>query len=99
MVQKDKNVCQIIDFGCPFDGRVDSKELEKIGHYQNLARELRKIWNMTVKVTGLVIGALRTTPIKLRNWLKEIGIETQKTELQKTVLLHTSRIIRKVLEV
>ena len=29
MVQKDKNVCQIIDFGCPFDGRVDSKELEK----------------------------------------------------------------------
>ena len=39
-VQKDKNLCQIID------GRVDTKELEKIEHYQDLTRELRKIWNM-----------------------------------------------------
>ena len=73
------------------------KELEKIEHYQDLARELRKIWNMKVKVIPIVIGALGAIPIKLRNWLKEIGIETQ-TELQKTVLLHTARILRKVLE-
>ena len=33
-----------------------------------------------------MIGALGTTPIKLRNWSKETGIETQITELQKTVL-------------
>ena len=73
------------------------KELEKIEHYQDLARELRKIWNMKVKVIPIVIGALEAIPIKLRNWLTEIGIETQ-TELQKTVLLHTARILRKVLE-
>ena len=30
------------------------------------------------------------TPIKLKNWLKEIGIETQIIKLQKTVLLHTA---------
>ena len=60
---------------------------------------MRKIWNMKVKVIPLEIGALGTTPIKLRNWLKEIGIETQITELQKTVLLHTARILRKVLEI
>ena len=45
---------------------------------------------MKVKVIPLVIGTLGTTPIKLRYWLKEIGIETQITELQKTVLLHTA---------
>ena len=99
VVQKDENLCQIIDFACPYDGRVDTKELEKIERYQNLARELRKIWDMKVKVILLVIGALGTTPIKLRNWLKEIGIETQITELQKTVLVHTVRILRKVLEI
>ena len=33
--------------------------------------------------------------MKLRNWLNEIGIETQISELQKTVLLHTARILRK----
>ena len=50
VVQKDKNFYQIIDFACPYDERVDTKELEKTEHYQDLARELRKIWNMKVKV-------------------------------------------------
>ena len=95
---KYMGLCQIKDFACPYDGRVDTKELKKIEHYQDLARELRKIWNMKVKVIPLVIRALGTTPIKLRNWLKQIGIETQITESQKTVLPHTARI-RKVLEI
>ena len=90
VVQKDKNLCQIIVFACPYDGRVDTKELEKIEHYQDLARELKKIRNMKVKVIPLVIGALGARPIKLRNWSKEIGIEVQITEVQKTVLLHTA---------
>ena len=38
-----KNICQIIDFACPYDGRADIKELEKIENYQDLVRELRKI--------------------------------------------------------
>ena len=62
-VQKDKNLRQIIDLPCPYDGRVDTKELENAEHYQDLARELRKIWYMKVKVIPLVIGALGTTPI------------------------------------
>ena len=78
---------------------MDTKELEKIDYYQDLARELTKIWNMKVKVIPLVIGVPGTTPIKLRNWLKEIFIETQINELQKTVLPHTARILRKVLDV
>ena len=60
---------------------MDTKELEKIEHYQDLAGELRKMWNMKVKVILLVIGTLKTIPIKLRNRLQEIGIETQITEL------------------
>ena len=51
------------------------------------------------QVISVVIGATGTTPKKLRNWLKEIGIETQITKLQKIVLLHTARILPKVLEV
>ena len=66
---------------------------KKIKHYQDLARELRKIWDIKVKVIPLVIDDLQTTPIKLRNWLKKIGIETQITEFLKTVILHTARII------
>ena len=76
MVQKDKNLCKIIDFACAYDGRVDTKELEKIEHYQDLTGELRKILDRKVKFILLVIGALVKTHLKLRNWLKEIGIET-----------------------
>ena len=57
MVQKDKNLCQIIDFACPYDERVDAKELEKIEHYQDLAQELRKTWSVKVKVIPVVIDA------------------------------------------
>ena len=74
-----------MDFACPYDKRFYSKELDKIE-----LRELRNISNMNVKVIPLALGALQTTPIKLRNWLKEIDIETQITEVQKTVLLHTA---------
>ena len=51
VVQKDKNLCQIIDFACRYNGRVDTKDLDKTEHYQDLARELRKIWNMKVRNT------------------------------------------------
>ena len=33
VVQKSNYICQIIDFACSYDGRVDTKELEKIEHY------------------------------------------------------------------
>ena len=94
-----KNLYQIINFAISYDGGVDNKELEKTEHYQDLAWELRKIWNMKVKVIPLIIGALGKTPIKLRNWLTEIGTKTQITELQKAVLLHTAWNLQKLLEV
>ena len=47
----------------------------------------------------LVVGAQGTPTKELEKRLKTIGIETKITELQKTVLIHTSRILRKVIEV
>ena len=37
VVQKDKNLWQIIDFACTYDGRAHTKELEKTEYYQDLA--------------------------------------------------------------
>ena len=77
---------------------MDTKKLEIIEHYQDLALELRKIWNMKVKVIPPVEDALGTTHMKLRNWLKEIGIETEIAELQKlsfyTLLKSSKRFLR-----
>ena len=96
---KENNVCKIIDFAVPYDNRVDAKEMEKIEKYQDLARELRKIWNKRVKVIPIIIGALGTTPKLLRKRLEDIGIETKIVELQKSALLYSARILRKVLEI
>ena len=50
----------IMDFAIPADHRVKLKENLKKDRYQNLARELKKVWNMNVTVIPIVIGALGT---------------------------------------
>ena len=62
VVQKDKNFCHIKDFTFSHDERVGTKELEGIEHYQDLVRDLRKIWNMKFKVIPLVIGTVEQHP-------------------------------------
>ena len=64
-----------------------------------MTRELKKVWNMKVTMVPLVVGALGTPAKALEKRLKNIGTEIKITELQKTFLINTSRILRKVLEV
>ena len=54
---------------------------------------------MKVIVVPLVVGALGTPAKELDKILKTIGIETKTADLQKAVLIHTSKILRKVIEV
>ena len=54
---------------------------------------------MRVTVVSLVAGAPGTPAKAIEKRLKNIGIETKITDLQKTALIHTSRILQKVLEV
>ena len=98
VIDKEHHECQMIDFIILYDTRVDDKEVEKIEKYLDLARELKKVWNMKVTVVPLVVGALGNPAKALEKRLKTIGIETKITELQKTVLIHTSRIVRKIFE-
>ena len=89
---------QIIDFTKPYDTRVEDKKVEKIEKYLDLRRELKKVWNMKVTVVQLVVGALGTPAKPLEKRFNTIAIEIKITELQNTGLIHTARILRKVLE-
>ena len=88
VIDKAKKQRQIIDFAVPFDSKVAEKEGEKIEKYQDLAQEVKRIWNMKVKVIPLVIDPLETTPPLLPKRLKKIGIGPRNTELQKTIILY-----------
>ena len=57
VVDKKERSCKIIDFAIPGDSRIEEKEKDKIGKYQDLGRELQKIWNVKVKIIPLVVGS------------------------------------------
>ena len=49
MIVGDKErSCKIIDFAVPGDSRIE-KEKDKIEKYQDLGRELQKMWNVKVR--------------------------------------------------
>ena len=73
VVDKEKS-SKIIDFAVPGDSRIEEKEKDKIEKYQDLGRELQKIWNVKMKIMPLVVGALGTIPKQFGNRLKQIGI-------------------------
>ena len=99
VVDKKERSCRIINFAVPRDSRIEEKEKDKIEKYQELRRELQKIWNVKVKIILLVVGFLVAIPKQFGNRLKQIGITEGTAQVQKTVLLGTARILRKVLEI
>ena len=72
---------------------------DKIEKYQGLGRELQKIWNVKVKIIPLVVGSLGAIPKQFGSRLKQIGISLGTAQVQKTVLLGTARMLRKVFEI
>ena len=99
VLDKHENMCHLIDIAVPGDSRVASKENEKVQKYQDLARELPKLWQVKVKVVPVVVGALGTILKALEKHLKEIGTSVRVELLQKAALLGTARILRKTLEI
>ena len=65
LINKKQRTCKLVDFALPADHRVKMKENEKMDKYLDLARELKKLWNMNVKVILIVVGALGTVPKSL----------------------------------
>ena len=66
VIVKTKNKSKNIDLACPFDSRIEGREKDKMKSYNNLKRELKKTWDMSMKVIPVVVGALRTIPKKLK---------------------------------
>ena len=52
-----------------------------------------------MKIISLVVGSLGAIPKQFGNRLKQIGITAGTAQIQKTVLLRTARILRKILEI
>ena len=90
VVDKKERSCKIIDFAVSGDSRIEEKEKDKIEKYQDLRRELQKIWKVKVKIIPLVVGSLDAIPKQFSNRLKQIDITVGTAQVQKTVSFGTA---------
>ena len=71
--------------------------MKKKDEYHDLARELKKLWNMKVTIVTIVIGAFGTITKGLLKGLENSKVGGQVETIQMTALLRTARIPRRVL--
>ena len=95
---KKKRICKIVDFVVPADHWIKLKECEKKDKYLDLARELKKLWNIKITIVPIVIGALGTITKGLLKGLEDLEVGRRVENIQMTALLRTARILRRVLE-
>ena len=99
VVLKPEKECLIIDIAVPGDTRIKQKEQEKIEKYQDLKREIARLWCLRkVTVIPVVVGALGCVTKEAEQYIEKIGIKIRTEVIQITALLGTARTLRKVLE-
>ena len=66
--------CKIVDFALPANHRIKLKECEKRDKYLDLARELKKLWDMQVTIIPIVIGAFGTVTKGLLKGMEDLEV-------------------------
>ena len=88
----------IVDFAILMDHHVKEKEVEKIDKYMDLAAEIRRQFRVKAVIVPIVLAALGTVPAKLSKSLEKLEIEDVIGSLQTAVLISTTTVLRKVLD-
>ena len=73
------------------------KEAEKILKYKDLTIEIQRMWNVKTKVIPVIIWTTGTISKSFRKYVSNIPGKHEVKELQKTAILGTAHILRKVL--
>jgi hypothetical protein len=87
----------LINVAISRDRNVIKKEAEKILKYKDLTIEIQRTWNVKPKVIPVIIGATGTISKSFRKYVINIPGNHEVKELQKTAILATAHILRKVL--
>ena len=89
----------IINIAVPADVTVEEKEKEKVEKYQDLKKEIRRLWKLrNAEIVPVVIGAHGSVSTEFDRWMGKLGITCNVGVMQKTAFLGTAKILRKVLE-
>ena len=92
-----ENTCTLIYVAIPVDRNVQ-KEAEKKLKYKSLCIEIQRMWNLKCTIIPVIIGATGIVTKSLRKNWEAVPGKHSIDSLQKTAILGTSHIIRKVLQ-
>ena len=95
IINKKERICKIFDLADPADHRMKLKKKVK---YLDLAKELKKLWNMKVTIVPIVFGAFGTVTKGLLKGLEGLEVGRRVETIQMKASLRTARILRRVLE-
>ena len=93
----EKGTYMLIDVAISGDRNVIKKEAENILKYKELTIEIQRMWNVKTKVIPVITGATGTISKSFRKYVSNIPGKHEVKELQKTAILGTAHILRKVL--
>jgi hypothetical protein len=88
----------LVDVAIPPDRNVIQESEKKLKYKKKISREIQRMWNMKCFVTPVIIGATGIVTKGLKKYLETIPGKHSIDSLQKTAILRTLHIIRKVLQ-
>ena len=95
---KTEKTCTLIDVAIPEGRNIVQKEAENRLKYKSLCIVVKRMWNLKCTIIPVIIGATGIVTRSLRKNLEAIPGKHSIDSLQKTAILGTSHIIRKVLQ-
>ena len=87
----------LIDVAISGDRNVVKKEAEKVLKYEYLAIKMQRMWNVQTKTILVTIWSTGTISKSFTKYLSNTSAKREIKELQKTAILSTANILRKVL--
>ena len=99
IINKKRRTCKIVNFAVKADHRIKVKECEKKDKYLDLGRELKKLWNMKVKIIPTLIGSFAKVCKGLLKALEDLDVGGRVEIIQTIELLRTSRMLRGDVEI
>jgi len=94
----EEKTCTLIDVAIPAYRNVTKKEAEKKLKYKSLYIEMQRMWNLKCTIVPVIIAATGMVTRRFKKNLETIPRKHTIDSLQKTAILGTSHIIRKVLQ-
>ena len=93
----ENRACMLINVAILGHRNVIKKEAEKILKYKDLTIEIQRMWNVKTKVIPVIIGATGTISKSFRKYVRNMPGNHEVKEPQKTAILGSAHILRKVL--